>query len=59
MSSQDPNKPPRNADQALPKRQGDAVTNTSAEENERDRDRSAPVPEEETYEREPRNQRPR
>ena len=59
MSSQDPNKPPRNADLELPKRQGDAITNTPSEENERDRDRSGPVPEEETYEREPRNQRPR
>jgi len=59
MSSQDPNKPPRNADQELPKRHGDAITNTPSEENERDRDRSGPVPEEETYEREPRNQRPR
>jgi hypothetical protein len=59
MATQDPEKPPRNVDQDLPKRQGDAIANTSTEANERDRDRNAPVPEEETFEREPRNQRQR
>jgi len=52
MSSQDPNKPLRNTDQEhLPKREGDAIANTSREEHDNDRDRNAPVPEEESYER--------
>jgi hypothetical protein len=51
-----PDKPPRNRDQEMPKREGDNIPNTAAEERARDRDRHAPVPEEETYEREPRNQ---
>jgi hypothetical protein len=53
------NKPPRNRDQDLPPRKGDMIERTIPEERDReDRDRNAPVPEEETYEREPRNQRP-
>jgi len=60
MPSQDPNTPVRNADQEqLPKRQGEAITNTSREEHDEDRDRNAPVPEEESYERDSRNQRQR
>ena len=59
MSTQDPQKPPRNADQDLPRRQGDKIIDTTTEENIPGRDRNGPVPEEETYEREPRDQRPR
>jgi hypothetical protein len=59
MGTQDPEKRPRNVDQELPQRQGDSITNTTTETNEQDRDRNAPVPEEETFEREPRNQRQR
>ena len=59
MPSTNPEKPPHNPDQDVPKRQGDSVANTTVEEGGPDRDRHAPVPEEETYEREPRNQRPR
>jgi hypothetical protein len=54
----DPNAP-RNVDQQLPKRTGDAIANTSTDAHEQERGRSAPVPEEETFEREPRNQRQR
>jgi hypothetical protein len=54
------NKPPRNRDQELPPRKGDTIERMIPEERGgEDRDRNAPVPEEETYEREPRNQRPR
>ena len=60
MSSQDPNKPLRNTDQEqLPTRQGDAIANTTREDHQEDRDRNAPVPEEESYERDSRNQRQR
>jgi hypothetical protein len=59
VSPRDPEKPSRNADQDLPKRQGDKIIDTTTEESIPGRDRNAPVPEEETYEREPRNQRPR
>ena len=59
MSPRDPEKLPRNSDQDLPKRQGDKIIDTTTEESVPGRDRNGPVPEEETYEREPRNQRPR
>jgi hypothetical protein len=51
--------PASNAGQPRPKRTGDAIANTATEAHEQERDRSAPVPEEETYEREPRYQRQR
>jgi hypothetical protein len=57
MRKQDPDQPTPNVDQELLKRQGDSIANTSMEAN--DRDRNAPVPEEETFERQPRNQRQR
>lgn len=59
MPAKDPEKPPPNPDQDLPKRQGDSFVSTTTEESGDDRGRNAPVPEEETYEREPRNQRSR
>ena len=60
MASHDPNKPARNVDQEqLPQRQGDAITDTTREEHDEDRDRNAPVPQEESYERDSRNQRQR
>jgi hypothetical protein len=60
MESQDPNQVVRNTDQEqMPKREGDAIANTSREEHDNDRDRNAPVPEEESYERDSRNQRQR
>ena len=60
MAAPDPSKPPRNSDQEqLPKREGDAIANTTTEAHEQERDRSAPLPEEETFEREPGNQRQR
>ena len=60
MSSQDPSKPVRNVDQEqVPKREGDAIANTSREEHDNDRDRNGPVPEEESYERDSRNERQR
>jgi hypothetical protein len=57
MQPSNPDKPPRNRDQETPKREGDDIPNTAVEERVRDRERNTPVPEEETYEREPRNQR--
>lgn len=52
-------KPPRNRDQEVPRRKGESIESTTVEsERGNERDRNAPVPEEETYEREPRNQRP-
>jgi hypothetical protein len=56
MQPSNPDKPPRNRDQEMPKRMGDEIPNT-VHERARDRDRDAPMPEEETYEREPPNQR--
>jgi hypothetical protein len=58
MELDSPEKPPRNRDLDVPKRQGDEPSPMS-EEGGPDRDRNGPVPEEETYERDPRNQRPR
>lgn len=56
----DPIDPPRNRDQEQPRRKGEAIESTgTTERDEGERKRNAPVPEEETYEREPRNQRPR
>ena len=53
-------KPPRNRDQELPRRQGESIESTVPPERGKDeRDRNAPLPEKETYEREPRDQRPR
>jgi hypothetical protein len=57
MQPSNPDKPPTNRDQEMPKRQGDTIPNTTAEERDRNRDRNAPVPEEETYERGPETQR--
>ena len=54
----DPQKPPRNRDQEQPPRKGDTIEPTTPAEPEGDkRERNAPLPEEETYEREPVNQR--
>lgn len=56
----DPEKPPRNRDQDLPRRKGDSIESTQpAEDRQGEHERNAPVPEEETYEREPLDQRPR
>ena len=47
-------KPPRNRDQELPKRQGDNLPGTTEPGADRtDRNERKPLPEEETYEREP------
>jgi hypothetical protein len=45
--------PPRNRDQDLPPRKGDAIEPTTTPERSQDKpERNAPLPEEETYERE-------
>jgi hypothetical protein len=49
----DPRKPPRNRDQEQPPRRGDTIESTVTERNREKRERNAPLPEEETYEREP------
>ena len=54
-----PEKTPRNVDQDPPRRKGESIESTVGNEGGKERDRNAPVSEEETYEREPRNQRPR
>jgi hypothetical protein len=59
MTNEPQDKPPRNRDQQLPRRKGDFIEPPPGTEREKERDRNAPLPEEETYEREPRNQRPR
>jgi hypothetical protein len=63
MAKSPTEKPPRNRDQELPRRQGDSVDSTvgteKGKEKGKERDRNAPLTEEETYEREPRNQRAR
>ena len=59
MASNPTERPPRNRDQELPRRKGDSVESTVGPEKGKERDRNAPLSEEETYEREPRNQRPR
>jgi hypothetical protein len=49
----DPEKPPRNRDQELPRRQGESIESPQpAEDRQEGHERNAPVPEEETYERE-------
>jgi hypothetical protein len=54
----DPQKPPRNRDQEQPPRKGDKIEPTPPAERGQDRrERKAPLPEEETYERDPTNQR--
>jgi hypothetical protein len=59
MSNDRKRKPP-NRDQELPHRQGESIESTVGSGRDQDkRERNAPLPEEETYEREPRNQRPR
>jgi hypothetical protein len=52
----DPQKPPRNRDQEQPPRKGDTIEPTILAEREEQTVRNAPLPEEETYEREPVNQ---
>ena len=47
-------KPPRNKDQNAPRREGEDFPSPATPEKAwTDRDRDAPLPEEETYEREP------
>ena len=46
-------KPPRNRDQVLPLRKGDTIDSQSPpERDEKERKKDAPLPEEESYERE-------
>ena len=52
-------KPPQNVDQQVPRRKGESIESTTGDERGGDRDRNAPLPEEETFEREPADQRPR
>ena len=59
MATNPTEKPLHNRDQDLPRRKGESVESTIGPEKGKERDRNAPLPEEETYEREPRNQRPR
>jgi hypothetical protein len=49
-------RPPRNRDQEMPKREGDDIAKTAIDERSPDREPTAPR-DEETYERQPRNQR--
>ena len=50
---QDPEKPPRNRDQDVPARKGDTIEPTAIpERSPSKREGNAPLPEEETYERE-------
>lgn len=54
-------KPPRNRDKDIPPRKGESIESPATpergpERGKGERDRNAPLPEEETYEREPRNQ---
>ena len=50
---QDFEKPPRNRDQDLPARKGDTIEpRAMPEQSPSKRERNAPLPEEETYERE-------
>jgi hypothetical protein len=50
---------PRDREQQTPRRKGESVESTVGTGREKERDRDAPLPEEETFEREERNQRPR
>ena len=59
MTTNQPQKPPRNRDQELPPRKGESIESTvPPERGKGERDRNDPLPEEETYERERRDQRP-
>ena len=59
MTTDQTEKPPRNRDQDVPRRKGESIESTVGTGRDKERDRNAPVAEEETYEREQRNQRPR
>jgi hypothetical protein len=51
---------PRNRDQDLPPRKGDSIESTvPPERGKGERDRHGPLPEEESYEHEPRDERPK
>jgi hypothetical protein len=53
-------KTPRNQDQEIPPRKGESIESTvTSERGKGDRDRNAPLPEEETYERKPPDERAR
>jgi hypothetical protein len=52
-------KAPRNRDQDVPPRKGESIESTVPDRGKGERDRSAPLPEEESYEREPQDQRPK
>ena len=57
MATNEP-KAPRNRDQDIPPRKGESIESTvPSERGTGEPDRNAPLPEEETYEREPRDQR--
>ena len=59
MTSASEPKPPRNPDQDVPRREGEHFPGPAKtpETGRTDRDRDAPLPEEETYEREPTDKR--
>jgi hypothetical protein len=58
MTSAREPKPPRNPDQDMPRREGENFPSSLTPETGRtDHDRDAPLPEEETYEREPADKR--
>jgi hypothetical protein len=52
-------KAPRNRDQDIPRRKGESIESTVPERGKGERDRQAPLPEEETYERDTGDQRPK
>jgi hypothetical protein len=59
MTNDRKRKPP-NRDQDVPRRKGESIESpVGTERGQGTRERNAPLPEEETYEREPRDQRPR
>ena len=59
MTTNQPQRPPRNRDQELPPRKGESIESTvPSERGKGERDRNDPLPEEETSERERRDQRP-
>jgi len=58
MASAREPEPPRNPDLDVPRREGETFPSPTTPETDRtDRDRDAPLPEEETYEREPTERR--
>jgi hypothetical protein len=58
MASAREPKPPRNPDLDVPRREGENFWSPATPKTRRtDRDRDAPLPEEETYEREPTDKR--